>query len=572
MRTDVGAYAAAGALIPAPVSAELIWGARVYRGVMKWIRRRGRLETASAMRAVKGILSTAVMAAAISLPAAEDGTSPFEKAGPVTPACKIDELVLSRLEKLGIQPANLCSDAVFLRRAYLDVIGTLPTVVEATAFLKDADPGKRSRAIESLLARPEFADYWALKWSDLLRVKAEFPINLWPNAVQGYHRWIKTAVRENMPIDQFARELLTASGSNFRNPQVNFYRALQSKEPKAVAQAVALAFMGERTDRWPAERVAGMAAFFARIGYKTTLEWKEEIVFFDPSKKTVDARGAPMFPDGKLADIEADGDPREVFADWLTSRDNPWFARNIANRAWAWLMGRGIIHEPDDIREDNPPTNPELLTWLSREFVAGGYDLKKLFRLILNSRTYQLSSIRGDARPEAEANFAFYPMRRLDAEVLIDALCQITGTSEEYTSAIPEPFTFIPDDQRSISLADGSVTSPFLEMFGRPARDTGLECERNNRPTAAQGLHLLNSSHIRDKIERGEKLRNLVWSSSSPEEAVTRAYVAILSRPPTRDEMGRVRKYFESGKVSREEAYVDLAWALINSAEFMHRH
>jgi len=525
-----------------------------------------------AMRAAKGIFLGACMAAATGAISAADAVSPFEKAGPVKPGCKIDELVFARLEKLDIQPANPCSDAVFLRRAFLDVIGTLPTIKETRDFLDDADADKRSKLVDRLLARPEFADYWALKWADLLRVKAEFPINLWPNAVQAYHRWIRAAVKQNMPYDQFVRELLTASGSNFRNPQVNFYRALQSKEPKAVAGAVALTFMGERTDKWAPERLDGMASFFSKIGYKSTLEWKEEIVFFDASKQVPGVRAAPVFPDGKTAQIGAEADPREVFAQWLTSPENPWFARNIANRVWAWLFGRGIIHEPDDIREDNPPSNPELLAWLAGEVVSGKYDLRRLFRIILNSQTYQLSSIRRSDRPEAEANFAFYPMRRLDAEVLIDALCQITGTTEEYTSAIPEPFTFIPDDQRSIALADGSVTSPFLEMFGRSPRDTGLESERNNRPTAAQGLHLLNSSHIRTKIEQGEKLRQLIWSSASPEEAVTRAYLAILSRPPTRQEMVGVRKYFESGKVSRQDAYVDLAWALVNGAEFLHRH
>ena len=522
------------------------------------------------------LVAGALMAAVAFAAAAKEPVRPFELGQAAAPAGKIDELVFARLGQLGIQPANLCSDSVFVRRVFLDVIGTLPTPQETWNFLKDTRPDKRGALIEQLLGREEFADYWALKWADLLRVKAEFPINLWPNAVQGYHRWIREAVKENMPYDRFVRELLTASGSNFRNPQVNFYRALQSKEPKAIAQAVALTFMGERADKWPVERLNGMAAFFAQIGYKSTLEWKEEIIVFDPSKVAPGAPGArlgaPVFPDGTAAQISPDTDPREAFADWLVAPKNPWFARNIVNRVWAWLMGRGIIHEPDDIRPDNPPSNPELLAWLESQLVAAKFDLKQVFRQILNSRVYQFSSIRPSERPEAEANFAFYPMRRLDAEVLIDALCQITGTTEEYSSPIPEPFTFIPDGQRSIALADGSVTSPFLEMFGRPPRDTGVESERNNRPTAAQGLHLLNSSHVRRKIEQGEKLRNLIWSASSPEDAVTRAYIAILSRPPTPQEMRDVRAYFESGKVSRQEAYVDLAWALINSPEFLLRH
>ena len=219
---------------------------------------------------------------------------------------------------------------------------------------------------------------------------------------------------------------------------------------------------------------------------------------------------AADFPDGTPARIPPDRDPREVFADWLIDAKNPWFARNIVNRTWCWLDGRGIIHEPDDIRPDNPPSNPELLAYLEQELVASHYDLKHLYRLILNSKTYQLSSLGRGSRPEAEANFAFYPLRRLEAEVLIDAICQVTGTTEKYSSAIPEPYTFLPEGHRSIALPDGSITSPFLEEFGRPPRDTGLESERNNRVTAAQRLHMLNSTHIQRKLEQGPRIQGLL--------------------------------------------------------------
>ena len=316
----------------------------------------------------------------------------YESDADLAPRGKIDELVFARLKRLGIQPSYVCSDAVFLRRAFLDVIGTLPTPEEASQFLADRDPAKRTALIDRLLEREEFADYWAMKWSDLLRIKAEFPINLWPNAAQAYHRWIRASLRENKPYDRFVRELLTESGSNFRVPQVNFYRAMQSREPQAVAQAVALAFMGARAEKWPKERLAGMAAFFNQIAYKYTGEWKEEIVFFDPSKPA--GAAARQFPDGTRPAATAAGrDPREVFADWLIAPKNPWFARSIVNRAWSWLVGRGIVHEPDDIRPDNPPVNPELLAYLEQELVTARYDLKHVFRLILNSKTYQLSSI-----------------------------------------------------------------------------------------------------------------------------------------------------------------------------------
>ena len=504
-----------------------------------------------------GVLLTVLIAA----PAAQ---------GVVENKGRIDELVFARLKQLGIEPAGLCPDGMFVRRAYLDVIGTLPTEQEAKAFLSDGDPNKRAVLIDRLLEREEFADYWAMKWSDLLRVKSEFPINLWPNAVQAYHHWIRTSIEENMPYDRFVREILTANGSNFRVPQVNFYRAVQSKEPQALAQAVALTFMGVRAENWPKERLAGMAGFFSQVGYKYTLEWKEEIVFSDPNK-AANAPSQAIFPDGTPVRLSSDRDPREVFADWLISPKNPWFARNIVNRIWSWLIGRGIIQEPDDIRPDNPASNPELLAFLERELISSHYDLKHIYRLILNSNTYQLSSIPATADPNGVVHFAFYPLRRLEAEVLIDAICQITGTTEEYSSPIPEPFTFIPEDQRSIAVADASITSAFLETFGRPPRDTGLESERNNRSTAAQRLYLLNSSHIQRKIEQGPKLL-LLFQRQQPRDTIDGLYLTILSRFPTEEELKVAQAYFQASASNRRAAAVDLAWAMINSPEFLCRH
>jgi hypothetical protein len=519
------------------------------------------------------LISVVALCAALSQTAEpKAASSPFEGPAAPAPESPIDKLVFGRLEKLGIQPANVCSDAVFVRRVYLDVIGTLPTAKEARDFLLDRAPDKRRVLIDRLLDREEFADYWAMKWGDLLRVKAEFPINLWPKAVQTYYRWIRTSLKENKPYDRFVREMLTASGSNFLVPEVNFYRAVQSKEPQALAQAVALTFMGTRAENWPKDRLSGMAAFFSQVGYKYTLEWKEEIVFHDPNKAVGGAAPAAVFPDGTPARLSADRDPREAFADWLIAPKNPWFARNIVNRIWFWLLGRGIVHPPDDIRPDNPGVNPELLALLERELVAARYDLKHVYRLILNSKTYQLSSIPRTSNPEGKANFACYQLRRLEAEVLIDALCQITGTTEKYSSAIPEPFSFIPEKQRSITLADGSTTSSFLEMFGRPPRDTGLESERNNRVTAAQQLHLLNSSHIQRKIEQSPKLQSLMQSKDSPREIATSFYLTILSRFPTEEELKILAGYSQSSGLRGREALVDLTWALINSAEFLYRH
>jgi hypothetical protein len=520
------------------------------------------------------VLLIAVLTAAVAVGATRSPVLPFEKAGSSAPQSKIDSLVFAKLRLLGVSPAPLCSDAVFVRRVYLDTIGTLPTASETRAFLADGRQDKRRVLIDRLLARREFADYWAMKWCDLLRVKSEFPINLWPNAAQAYHHWILTSIQNNLPYDRFVREILAASGSNFAVPQVNFYRAVQSREPTAIAQAAALNFMGVRLASWSRERWSQMAAFFSQIGYKNTEQWKEEIVLFDPGKRASesgDGSADLTLPDGTRVHLSPDKDPRAVFADWLTSPKNPWFARNIVNRLWSWLLGRGIIHEPDDLRPDNPPVNPELLAYLERELVVGRYDLKRIYRLILNSRTYQSSSIAEKEQPKADASFARYLPRRLEAEVLIDAICQITGTSEEYISPIPEPFTFVPENCRAIQLADGSISSPFLEMFGRSPRDTGLESERNNRPTAAQALHTLNSSHIRRKIEEGPALRELLRSKRKPREIVDEIYLTVLSRFPTDEELRSIRDYSQPRREGRRPM-VDLVWALFNSSEFMYRH
>ena len=531
----------------------------------------------------------------------------FESPAALKTESRIDQLVMARLKPLGVRPA-LCSDAVFVRRAYLDVTGTLPTAAEARAFIDDPDTAtKRKRLVDRLLASDEFAVYWGMKWADLLRIKAEFPVNLWPNAAQLYHRWVVTSLQENKPCDRFVREMLTSSGSNFRVGPVNFYRAMPDRSPEGIASVVALTFMGTRTDSWPTERLAGMSAFFAQIGYKPTSEWKEEYVFWDPigthtlagnvapGRAKVEEIGTPqagdvaaaapkafptkaVFPDGKVVQLTPDRDPREVFADWLLAPGNPWFARSISNRVWSWFLGRGIVHEPDDLRPDNPPSNPELLAYLEKEFVASKYDLRHLYRLILNSETYQFSSIARSREPGVAAQFGSYPLRRLEAEVLIDAINRITGTSELYTSPIPEPFTYIPQGQPAVAIGDGSITSPFLALFGRSARATGTEDERPRQVVSAQWLHLLNSSHIQEKLDRGPGLKSLLQSKRPPREMITELYLAILSRYPTPEEIALAKTYCgigaddKPGKGTRAEHWSDLGWALLNSNEFLFRH
>jgi len=486
---------------------------------------------------------------------------------------RLDELVFSHQAELGIKRANLCSDAVFVRRAFLAVIGTLPTEVEARGFVGTKDQDKRAKLIEILIQRPEFTDFWAMKWGDVLRVKAEFPIKLWPNAVQAYHRWIHTSVRENKPLHIFTRQLLLANGSNFREGEVNFYRAMQDRSPQGVAATVALTFMGERADKWPKKKLDAMAGFFAQVAYKSTAEWKEEIVYFDPTADKDGITKHSIFPDGKPAGIKTGlDDPRFVFCEWLLQPSNPWFSRSMANRIWSWLMGRGIVHEPDDFRADNPPSNPALLAFLEKEFAASKCDMRHLFRVILNSQTFQLSSIPVQDTPEAAAQFAHYPMRRLEAEVLVDALNQITATKETYSSPIPEPFTFIPENVRGIALADGSITSTFLELFGRPPRDTGFESERNLSTSPAQRLHLLNSSHVLGKIKACPLVAEADAGDHDLNKLADKIYLTLLSRTPTADEITALKAHMTSSYSSGRELAADIVWALINQPEFYFNH
>lgn len=498
--------------------------------------------------------------------------SPYESGQPPGVATAIDRLVGAVLKERGIVPARPCSDEVFIRRVFLDVIGTLPTQREVVYFINSDDPEKRARLIDVLLARDEFVDYWTLKWCDLLRVKSEFPVNLWPNGVQAYHRWIRDAVKENRRYDVFARQLLTSSGSNFREPAVNFYRAVQGTEPEAIAEMVALTFMGVRTERWSENNRKELAAFFSRVAYKKTVEWKEEIIYLAP-ESTGPLKA--VFPDRKRVTIAVGDDPRKVFADWLITKDNPWFARSIVNRVWYWLMGRGIIHEPDDIRPDNPVSNPALLAYLQGELVESGYDLKHLFRLVLNSRTYQQSCIPRSDDKYAAAYFACYTMRRLDAEVLIDALNGFGNTQENYWSPIPEPFTFIPEDKRTITLSDGSITSQFLEMFGRPSRDKGYESERGTNPTEFQRLYMLNSTEMHTRIWRSPALQKIIAQSGKDRKAtIRRVYLTLLSRRPTDEETAIALAHFSGSarKAGVRAAVQDLAWALLNTKEFLYKH
>ncbi len=497
---------------------------------------------------------------------------PFEVAQWPIPAAPLDEIVLQVLSKQGASLNLPASDTVFIRRAYLDLLGAVPEPEAVEAFIADPNPLKRAALVDQLFLREEYVEYTSLKCADLLRIKSEFPINLWPNATQAYHLWVSDAVRKNMPYDAFARALLLGSGSNFRQPESNFYRALEAKNPATIAKTVALTWMALRFDDLSTAAKADFTAFFSQIDYKKTLEWKEEIVVIKPLTEAVSTR----FPDGTPVTLKPGVDPRVVFADWLLATNNPWFARAAVNRAWARFFGRGIIEPVDNITSmDVSP----VIDFLASEFIRSGYDMRALYRIILNSRTYQQSSLPPSTALSATTSgtpsidWARYGIRRLDAEVLIDALNRIGGTGEAYYSAIPEPFTYIPTTARSISLADGSITSAFLMRFGRPARDSGLASERSSAVDEEQLRYLLNSTEVRKKIEQGPRLQKaLNLGAEKRAEQVRELYRQILSRTPTAAETKKAISLLSSSALSTRAAAVDLAWALVNSTEFLYQH
>ncbi|MDF9832663.1 hypothetical protein M2103_000877 [Ereboglobus sp. PH5-5] len=501
----------------------------------------------------------------------------------------IDMLVNKNLRQLGVLPSPLCSDSEFLRRACLDLTGALPPLEKTREFLADTDPQKREKLIDWIFSRPEYADYWAMKWSDVLRVKSEFPSNLWPNAVQAYHNWLRGAMAGNMRYDEMARTLLTTAGSNFRDPPCNFYRATQRRTPAGLASAFALIFMGARLDcaeckehpyqTWQSGQAAGLAAFFTNVKYKKTGEWKEEIVYFNPSwsqhrigaeKNTV---AAPVLPDGTPVKFNRADNPQKHLVKWLTSPKNPYFARHVANRYWCALFGRGITMPVDDVRPGNPPANPELLDLLAEKVVSSGFDLRALLRFIVTSQTYQRSSAANESNARDSQNWSHYIPRRLDAEVLADAIGTATGAYEYFESRIPEPFAMWPDDFHSVANPDASVTSGFLETFGRPGRDTSHEVERDRRPSMAQALYLFDSEALTKKLRKKDGVISQLAKKHGANAGAfaEECYLTFLARMPTGGETSIINSYFQEAP-SKNTAAQDVVWALINTKEFLYNH
>ena len=378
----------------------------------------------------------------IQVAAKEGHQATISKTAPHHQRNPIDIAIGAELAQRGLSPAPRCDDATFARRVTLILTGQLPSWQQAEAFAKSKSPSKREQLIDQLLASPDYIDYQVLKWGDLLRVKSEFPSNIWPNGVQAYNRWIREQMMVNRPYEEMVYELLVSTGSNFRSPAVNFYRAFQNRAPQQIADNINLLFLGSRNSN------SSFAPFFEQLRYKGSREWKEEIVYADLD--IICSNSLIQMPDGQQIKLRAGQDARRNFAVWLVgerakgdakARINHPFASCMSNRIWYWLMGRGIVHPVDDRHQDNPASNPELLSLLEQHFVSSGYDSKALMRLILTSEAFSRSSLypaKPAEKASAAAQFAYYPTTRLTAEQLIDAIAEISGIFDRYISMVPD--------------------------------------------------------------------------------------------------------------------------------------
>ena len=415
---------------------------------------------------------------------------------------EIDESLFAKQRRLQIQPAELCTDGEFIRRASLDVLGLLPSVDDVTAFLADRSENKRADLIDRLLARDEYAEFWAMKWGDLLQLKAS---KVSPAGVHKFHNWIVSSLRRNLPYDQFARGLLTARGSTFDNPPANYFRT--ATDPNSCSETTSQLFLGIRIqcakchnhpyERWTQDNYYGLASFFSRVQRKETAAPDEMVVWVSDSGEVTQPRTGrqmtPLLPMTGEVDVPPGQDRREVLADWLTQPGNPFFAKVGVNRLWAHVMGRGIVEPVDDFRDSNPPADAALLESLADEFARQGFDQKRILRKILNSRTYQLSSRVGDLNRHDSKYFSHYQARLLSAEQLLDAICQVTG--------VPEKFVGLPAGTRATQLPSPDVGNDFLKVFGQPARNTACECERSDEPKLTQALQLINGTEIVSKLQ-----------------------------------------------------------------------
>ncbi|MEQ9409286.1 MAG: DUF1549 and DUF1553 domain-containing protein [Fuerstiella sp.] len=485
----------------------------------------------------------------------------------------VDQLVFKKLYQLQIQPSDLCSDSDFLRRATLDLTGRLPTVEETTAFLEDTTESRRSAVIDRLLAHDDYARFWSLKWADLLRCNSR---RLTSTGVHKFRRWLFDVVRTDMPLNRFAHELLTARGSTQHNPAANYWRA--SRDEIDATETTAQLFLGIRIqcakchnhpfEKWTQDDYYGIAAAFHRVGRKATALPQDEFIFVKDTGEVTQPRTGQTMKVRLLlqgsVDVPADQDRRAVFADWLTADTNPFFARSVANRIWGHVMGRGIVEPVDDFRDSNPPSNPELLNFLVQELVASNYSAKHLIRTIMNSRVYQLSSERNTFNQDDEIYFSHATTRMLTAEQLLDAICDVTG--------VPEQYKGMPAGTKAIDLVDPPDGHKFLQVFGQPQRELACECERSSDSNLSQALQLINGPVVHNKVrsEQGN-IHRWIAAGQSDRQIISQLYLTALSREPAEQEFETALKHIAASE-NRTTALEDVAWAVINSKEFLFQH
>ena len=455
---------------------------------------------------------------------------------------------------IGATAADRCSDEVFLRRAYLTVTGALPNTQDCIKFLDSTDPKKREKLIGRLVNSEFGLKYMQMHWGDILRIKSEFPSNLWPNGVQAYNRWVYEQLLNNVPYDQMVRNLLLSEGSNFRAPAANFYRGFQKRTPENFYANINLLFLGDRncTDNGH--------LCFKQIKYKSTKEWKEEIIYLDFHKELPWQR--IVLKDGTILQLTNDSDWREPYVNWLTSPNNRRFAEVMVNRMWYWVFGKGIVNEPDDWREDNKPSDPKKLKELTDYFISKKYDMRALLRKILMSKEFN-----AEVAPKGT-----YVPQRLPAEVIIDAISTATGIWATYSSRVPEPFTFYPPQTRATHLGDATVSSSELELFGKVSRDVSLESQRNNSITSRQLLYLMNSSVLERRIRKSPVLKRICEKNTEVAPLANDITLRVLSRRATPREIEMYKAYMQQNNLTLNELAYDLMWMQINSNEFLYNH
>src|SRR4051794_19552483 len=460
----------------------------------------------------------------------------------------IDRTVFAKLNRMRISPSDPCTDAEFIRRASLDTIGVLPSPAEVEAFLADPAPDRRARLVERLLKRPEFYDFWTLKFADILRSNARL---IQSKGTYVFNRWIREQLERNTPMDEFVRSLLTADGSAMRTPAANYYRI--SRDPENSVETTAQLFLGVRIqcakchnhpfERWTQDDYYGFAAFFSRVRQKKSLLADDEVIFSARDGEVRQPRtgqvmkpkalGGPVFDDPKVPDR------RVALAAWLTGPGNPFFAKSLVNRVWYHLVGRGIVEPVDDFRDSNPASNDELLDGLTAEFVKGGFDLKGLIRSIVNSRTYQLGARTNELNAEDNLYFSHAFTRLLPAEVLLDAISTVTGTVT--------PFDGLPKGARATQIPDGKMENPFLKTFGRPARELACECERESDLNLSQALQLIGGATVNGKLrDDNGRMAQLARSSKTPEQISRELYLVALAREPSSTEVEAAVKHLTS--------------------------